>query len=111
MLIYQLDELAIFLVAVVTLKAGKLEDAPLLFLQLAGGMLMLTLAVVMLINPAWMNQISSSLLIFVIAFAATGLVLLVHRLLLPRWGTRLGSELAPATRKQGSKRQRQQTHR
>ena len=111
MLIYQLDELAIFLVAVVTLKAGKLEEKQGRILKLIGGMLMLTLAVVMLINPAWMNQISSSLLIFASAFAATGLVLLVHRLLLPRLGIRLGSELAPATRKQGIKRQRQHTHR
>ena len=111
MLIYQLDELAIFLVAVVTLKAGKLEEKQGRILKLIGGMLMLTLAVVMLINPAWMNQISSSLLIFAIAFAATGLVLLIHRLLLPRLGIRLGSELAPAPRKHSHKRQQQQTHR
>lgn len=111
MLIYQLDELALFLVAVVTLKAGKLEEKQGRLLKLIGGMLMLTLAVVMLINPAWMNQISSSLLIFAVAFAATGLVLLIHRLLLPRWGIRLGSELAPAPRKHSHKRQQQQTHR
>ncbi len=116
MLIYQLDELAIFLVAVVTLKGSKLEEKQGRILKLIGGILMLTLAVVMLINPAWMNQLSSSLLIFAIAFAATGLVLLVHRLLLPRWGIRLGSEFAATRhintgRKPGHKRQRQHTHR
>lgn len=116
MLIYQLDELAIFLVAVVTLKGSKLEEKQGRILKLIGGMLMFTLAVVMLINPAWMNQLSSSLLIFALAFAATGMVLLVHRLLLPRLGIRLGSEFAATGhtntgRKLGHKRQRQHTHR
>ena len=67
-------------------------------------MLMLTLAIVMLVNPAWMNQISSSLIVFGIAFAATAIVLLVHRWLLPRLGIYIGSEQAPP-HKQGHKRQ------
>ena len=101
----------LFLVAVVTLKACKLEGKQGRILKRIDGVLMLTLAVVMLINPAWMNQISSSLLIFAIAFAATGLVLLIHRLLLPRLGIRLGSELATTPPTHSLKRQRQQTHR
>lgn len=107
MLIYQIDELAIFFVAVFTLKASKLQEKQGRILKLVGGMLMLTLAIVMLINPAWMNQISSSLIVFGVAFAATGLVLLVHRKILPRFGIRIGTELAPAAHKQSRKHQRQ----
>ena len=107
MLIYQIDELAIFLLAVFTLKASKLQEKQGRMLKLIGGMLMLTLALVMLVNPAWMNQISSSLIVFGVAFAATGLVLLVHRKILPRFGIRIGTELAPATHKQSRKHQRQ----
>ena len=95
MLIYQIDELGIFLVAVFTLKSSKLEEKQGRLLKLIGGMLMLALAVVMLVQPAWMNQVSSSLIVFAIAFAATGLVLVVHRILLPQFGIRIGSELAP----------------
>ena len=51
MVIYQIDEMAIFSVAVLTLKAGRFEEKSGRLLKLAGGMLMLTLAVVMLVNP------------------------------------------------------------
>lgn len=95
MLIYQIDELGIFLVAVFTLKASRLGESEGRILKLVGGLLMLTLAIVMLVNPAWMNQISSSLVVFAVAFGTAGLVLLVHRKVLPRFGIRIGSELAP----------------
>ncbi len=111
MLIYQLDELAIFLVAVFTLKASKLEEKQGRILKLIGGMLMLTLAAVMLINPAWMSQLSSSLIVFGIAFAGTALVLLVHRKILPHFGIRIGSELAPAAQKPSRKHHRQHSTR
>ena len=111
MVIYQLDELAIFLVAVFSLKASRLEEKQGRLLKLVGGMLMLTLAAVMLINPAWMNQISSSLVVFAIAFGGTGLVLLVHRVILPRWGIQIGSELAPASQAHSRKREPQQARR
>jgi hypothetical protein len=75
-------------------------------LKLIGGMLMLTLAMVMLVNPAWMSQISSSLIVFGVAFVGTLLVLFVHRKILPRFGIMIGTELAPAVHKHGRKRQR-----
>jgi hypothetical protein len=53
-------------------------------LKLLGGMLMLALAVVMLIDPTLMNNIGSSLLVFGAAFGATGLILLVHRIIIPQ---------------------------
>jgi hypothetical protein len=104
MLIYQIDELGIFLIAVFTLKSSKLEEKHGRLLKLVGGMLMLTLALVMLVNPAWMNQLSSSLLVFLIAFGLTGLVLVVHRKILPAFGIYIGSELAPAAAKKRARR-------
>jgi len=104
MLIYQIDELGIFLIALVTLKSSKLEEKHGRVLKLVGGMLMLTLAVVMLVNPAWMNQLSSSLLVFLVAFGLTGVVLLVHRKILPRFGITIGSELAPPTKDKRGRR-------
>lgn len=92
MLIYQLDELAIFGVAVVTLKASKLEEKHGRILKLIGGMLMLTLAVVMIVDPTVMSTVSGALVVFGIAVAATLLVLLVHRVILPRLGIRIGTE-------------------
>jgi glutaredoxin len=105
MLIYQIDELGIFLFAVFTLKAGKLEEKHGRILKLVGGMLMLTLAVVMLVNPAWMNQIGTSLIVFLIAFGLSGLTLALHRQILPRFGVYIGSELAAPTRKKKLQRQ------
>jgi hypothetical protein len=96
--------LGIFLLAVYSLKASKLEEKQGRILKLVGGMLMLTLAVVMLVNPAWMNQLSSSLLVFLIAFGLTALALGLHRYILPRFGIYIGSELAPLTRKRKARR-------
>jgi glutaredoxin len=92
MVIYQLDEMVIFFTAVYTLKASKLEEKHGRILKLIGGILMFTLAGVMLVNPALMNSISSSLFIFGVALLATLLVLLVHRTILPRLGLKIGSE-------------------
>jgi len=56
---------------------------------------MLALAIVMLVNPALMNNLGSSLLIFAIALGATVVVLVAHRWLLPRLGVHIGSEVSP----------------
>jgi thiol-disulfide isomerase/thioredoxin len=93
LLIYQLDEMAIFFTAVFTLRASKLEEKHGRILKLIGGMLMLTLSGAMLVNPALMNNLVSSLIIFGAAFLATLLVLLIHRTVLPKFGIRIGNEL------------------
>lgn len=92
MLIYQIDELGIFLAAVFTLKASRLEEKHGRILKLIGGTLMLTLAIVMVVKPALMNNLGNSLLIFGVAFGAAALVLVVHRYILPRWGIVIGTE-------------------
>jgi glutaredoxin len=92
MLVYQLDELGIFLVAVFTLRKTKMEEKYGRILKLLGGMLMLSLAVVMLVDPSLMNNVGSSLWVFGAAFGLAALVLLLHRVILPKFDIRLGSE-------------------
>jgi len=109
MFIYQIDELAIFLTAVFTLKSSRIEEKHGRILKLIGGMLMLTLAVVMLVKPALMSELGSSLLIFVGAIGMAFLILLVHRKVLPALGVYIGSEkLSP---KDKNVRRRQQRKR
>jgi thiol-disulfide isomerase/thioredoxin len=104
MLIYQIDELGIFLVAVFTLRASRLEEKHGRILKLIGGMLMLTLSAVMLVNPALMSNLGSSLVIFGVAFGVAMLVLVVHRVILPRLGIYIGSEMQPAQQDKASRR-------
>lgn len=91
MLVYQLDELVIFGAAVVTMRATKLQEKQGRLLKLVGGMLMLSLAIVMLANPTLLTDVRTSLLVFAAAGAATLLVLLFHRIVLPRLGIRIGT--------------------
>jgi hypothetical protein len=95
MVIYQIDELGIFLVAVLTLRASKLEEKHGRILKLVGGMLMLTLAVVMIVDPSLMNSLGNSLLIFANAFGLALIVLFLHRGVLPRLGVYIGTEMSP----------------
>jgi thiol-disulfide isomerase/thioredoxin len=82
MLIYQLDELAIFLAAVITLRASRIEERHGRMLKLASGMLMLALALTMLFAPMAMAELGTALLVFLAAGVATVLVIVVQRLLL-----------------------------
>ena len=101
LVIYQLDEMGIFFVAVFTMRASKLEEKHGRILKLIGGMLMLALAGVMLINPSLMNSLTSSLIVFGAAFGATLAILLLHRTILPKFGVHIGTEFqGRAIRKQ-----------
>jgi cytochrome c biogenesis protein CcdA/thiol-disulfide isomerase/thioredoxin len=93
MFIYQLDELIIFLTAVFTLKATRLEEKHGRILKLIGGVLMFTLAIIMIVKPSLLNELGSALIIFGVAFALTALVLLLHRRILPKMGIYIGSEM------------------
>ena len=95
-LIYQLDEFGIFLVSVFTLRQSRFEEKHGQILKLLGGMLKLTLAVVMWIDPGLMNDLSSALVVFGIVFGLTGLILVLHRLVLPRINEILGSQDRPS---------------
>jgi hypothetical protein len=95
LIIYQLDEMVIFGTVVYTLRASRVEEKHGRILKLIGGTLMLTLAAVMLINPALMNDFVSSLLIFGAAFLLAVLILFLHRTVLPAMGIWIGSETRP----------------
>jgi len=92
MLVYLLDEVGIFLVAVFTLRSTKLEEKHGRVLKLIGGVLMLTLALVMIIDPNVMNDITGTLIIFALAIGATALILLIHRVILPKFNIKIGTE-------------------
>jgi hypothetical protein len=79
MLIYQADELAIFLVAVTTMRAMKLEERHGRLLKLAAGMLLLALALTVLIAPATMNEPGPAALVFVAAALATAAMVAIDR--------------------------------
>ena len=99
LVIYQLDELGIFMVAVVTLKSSKIEEKHGRILKLIGGTLMLALSVAMLVDPFIMNNMTSSLAVFGIALALTVIILVVHRRILPAMGIYIGTEMKPRSRK------------
>jgi hypothetical protein len=67
------------------------------------------LAVVLLVNPDLMNSLTSSLLVFGVAFGLAGLVLLVHRVVLPRFGIYIGSELGTMQKKSRQHRKKLKT--
>ena len=94
MLIYQFDEMLIFFSSVATLKASRVEEKHGRVLKLISGVLMLTLSMVMLINPELLNSLNSSLLIFGSAFVVTFLIVVIHQHLLPRIGVFIGSDHA-----------------
>jgi len=90
--IYALDELIVFTSVVLTLKASKMQEKHGRALKLLGGVIMLTLALVMLFKPALMDDVTSSTIVFTAAIALTAVILYVHRRILPRYGITLGSE-------------------
>lgn len=92
MIIYQLDEMIIFFSSVATLRVSRLEEKHGRLLKLISGMLMFTLSVVMLIDPSLLTDLSSSLIVFGVAFLITLAILLIHRYLLPRFGICIGSD-------------------
>jgi cytochrome c biogenesis protein CcdA/glutaredoxin len=77
--IYLLDELLVFGVAVFTLRMSRMEEKHGRALKLTGGMVMLSLALVLLFAPERMNTFGGSMSVFALAFAATAAILLVNR--------------------------------
>jgi len=103
MLIYLLDELVVFGVAVFTMQASHVEEKHGRVLKLVSGVIMLILGIVMVINPAWMNDLRTSLLVFFIALIITILIFVVHKKILPKFGITIGNE---SQQKQRKKKQR-----
>ncbi len=104
MLIYLLDELAVFGVAVVSMKASKLEEKHGRILKLVSGTIIFALGVVMLINPELMNHLNTSLLVFAAALALTWAIYIIHQRLLPRFGIYIGTGFKKPKSKKHKKR-------
>jgi len=83
MLVFLVDELLVFGVAVATMRAARIEEREGRVLKLVGGAVMLALALTMLLRPALLDTISGMLWVFGAALALAALVLLAHRLLHP----------------------------
>lgn len=93
MLIFLADEMLVFGSVVLTLRASKFEEKQGRILKLVGGILMLVLAFILLIEPSIMNDFAGSLLVFGVAFIVAVLILVVHRRILPHYGIYIGTEI------------------
>ena len=91
-LIYLCIEIAIVLTVVVTLKASRFEEKHGRILKLVGGTIMAALAVVMLFAPELFHDLAGVIWVFLIAIIASALIIVLHRLILPRFGIVIGSE-------------------
>ncbi len=83
LVIYLLDELLIFGVVVVTMRAARIEEREGRVLKLVGGAVMLALALVMLFRPELLESIGGTVAVFGVAIGASLLVLLLHRIVHP----------------------------
>jgi len=89
--IYLLDELVVFGLAAVKLRIDRFEERQARVLKLVGGTVMIALAVVLIVEPDIMSDVGPALGVFLVAFAAAGLIVVLHRYLLPRLGIQLGN--------------------
>lgn len=78
LVIFLVDELVIFGAAVATMRATKMQEHHGQALQLIGGTLMLTLAFSMLFAPGLLESLTGTIVVFGIAAAITGGVMLVE---------------------------------
>ncbi|MCH8498455.1 MAG: hypothetical protein LAT63_08245 [Marinobacter sp.] len=92
LIIYLSIELVIFVIALTTLRVDKFEERHGRILKLVGGIIMLALAGVLLLAPELMHDIRGALGVFIGAFGVAALVLILHRVLLPKLGIRIGDE-------------------
>jgi hypothetical protein len=84
MLLYLFDELVIFGVAVVTLRAARVGEGGARVLKLLSGSVMLALAVAMLQFPEALGSLTGTVVVFGVALGGAGLVLLAHRWIHPQ---------------------------
>ena len=78
LLVFLIDELVIFGVVVVTMRATKIQEHQGQLLQLIGGTLMVTLAVAMVAAPHLLDSVTGTAVVFALAAGACVLVILVE---------------------------------
>jgi len=103
MLIYLMDELAIFSTAVITMRASRVEEKQGRILKPVSGFVMVTLGFVMVVKPAWMNEIGTSLVVFLVALSIAFLILIIHQKILPRMGIFIGTGFSNEKRRKRRK--------
>lgn len=79
MLVFLVDEVAVFAAAVVTLRTFKLQERHGRVLKLVGGAVMLTLAATMLAAPTLLESLTGTLGVFAAAAMLTAAIALLHR--------------------------------
>lgn len=79
LLVYLSVEVAILAIAVLTLRPSRMQERHGRVLKLFGGMLMIALATVLLLDPTLMERLDGALLAVGGGLAAAGLILLLHR--------------------------------
>jgi cytochrome c biogenesis protein CcdA len=90
LVIYLLDELALFAAVVATLRITRFQEHHGQLLKLIGGMVMLALGLVLIVRPSLMNGLGGTLAVFAAAAAAS---VVVHRLTRRRQTPAVGSRL------------------
>ncbi len=90
MVLYQLDELIIFGVVVTRMKSSRMEEKHGQTLKLFSGCLMVVLSLVMIINPALMNNLGMTLVVFGAAVFLTAVIYLLADKVLPKRGIYIG---------------------
>lgn len=91
MLVFLLDELVVFAVAVFALRATKLQEKHGRFLKILAGSVLLTLGLAMLLAPAAMDTVAGTVVVFAVAAGLTTVLALVAR----RTGARPRATLPP----------------
>lgn len=81
MAVFLIDELLIFGIAVVAMRATKLDEGKGRVLKLLGGTVMVVLAATLLFFPEAMTTVGGAFGVFAVAAAVVGLVLLTERAL------------------------------
>lgn len=79
LLIFLVDEIAILAVAVAAMRLGRVEERHGRVLKLAGGMLMLVLAGVMIVDPGLLENVTGALVALGLAAALTAFAIAVNR--------------------------------
>jgi hypothetical protein len=92
LVIYLGIELAVFSIAVVKLRIDRFQESQGRMLKLVGGVIMVALAVVLVTMPEIMSQVGPVMVVFVVALLLSGLIILLHRVLLPKIGVRFGDD-------------------
>ncbi|MCB0983309.1 MAG: hypothetical protein KDB06_01515, partial [Ilumatobacter sp.] len=77
LVVFLIDELILFVTVLATMRALKVQERHGRALKLASGVVMVTLAIVMLVRPATMESVTGTLAVFGLALAlvAAGLTL------------------------------------